>query len=140
METSTLGLIILSLFCAGGIFAYVREARRLSGLMAAGTLTEARIINKKKIDTGSESVVHYLVSYEFSDKTGNNVVHEEDLNSPIFFNTLTEGDVIPILYIDAPRPASYPLSQVRRDRAIALGITLALVFFWIAMSAVLLAN
>jgi hypothetical protein len=74
------GLIILSLFCAGGLYAYVREALRLRRLMASGTVALATVLKKEKIDRGSESVVHFIVTYEFVDDQGRTIVHGQDLN------------------------------------------------------------
>jgi hypothetical protein len=51
MEHVNIGFIILSVFCAGGLFAYGREARRLGRLLASGTVAEAAVLKKEKIDS-----------------------------------------------------------------------------------------
>lgn len=140
MNGSIVGLIVLSLFCLGGLFAYGREALRLNRLLASGRATNARVTAKKKVETGSESVVNYLVTYTFTDSRGHSILHEEDLNDSTFFDGVNEGDVIPILFVEAPRPTSYPLSQVRRDRTISLGVAAAIAILWIVMSAFFLST
>lgn len=134
----TIGLIILSLFCAGGLYAYVREARRLQRLISSGAIAQALVLKKEKIDSGSESVVHFLVTYEFVDDRGNTVVHEQDLNSGKFFSQLSVGDKIEILYQRGPAKDSYPLSQIRADRKIAQWITAAILLFWGVVSVILI--
>ncbi len=64
-------------------------------------------------NSGSESVVHYSVKYEFVDAKGHRVVHDQDLNSKRFFDTLRCGDTIEVLYELVPGGNSYPVNQVR---------------------------
>ena len=127
------GLIILSLFCAGGLIAYVRETIRLQRLVSSGTATVGTVLKKEKIDSGSESIVHYLVTYEFLDGQGKSVIHEQDLNSGKYFQGITTGDKIEILYRDGPTGNSYPLSQIRNDLKIAQWMSIGILLFWIAM-------
>jgi|GEM_PF-1839406 len=134
-----IGLIILSVFCAGGLFAYVREALRLGRLISSGTVAKATVVGKEKIDTGSESVTHFLVKYEFPDYRGESTVHEQDLNDGRFFQRVSVGDRIDIIYQrDSAHGNSYPLSQVRADLKIARLICAGLVVFWAVMGAYLL--
>ena len=130
MDRINIGLIILSLFCAGGFIAYLRETLRLQRLMSTGTMAQAIILKKEKIDAGSESVTHFLVTYEFVDEQGITIVHEQDLNSRKFFDNLDVGDQIEILYqIDSPGN-SYPLHQVQTDREIPQWISIGILLFW----------
>lgn len=138
MNYSNIGFIILSLFCAGGLYAYVREVRRLQRLLSSGTIAQAVVLKKEKIDGGSESVVHYLVTYEFVDDLGKTVVHEQDLNSGKFFNSLSTGDKIEVLYQRGAIGNSYPLSQIRADLKIAQWISVGLVLFWVVMGLILI--
>ena len=125
---------ILSLFCAGGLFAYVREALRLRRLLSSGRTAVARIVRTKVDDSGSESVMHYLVKYEFMDGDGHRKVHESDLNGKRFFDTLKQGDTINVLYEPAPNGSSYPVSQVRLDMRINSLIAVGILIFWAAMA------
>jgi hypothetical protein len=135
----TVGLIILSLFCAGGLYAYAREARRLQRLISSGTVAQALVVKKEKIDSGSESVMHFLVTYEFVDDRGNTIVHEQDLNSGRFFNRLSVGDKIEILYQGGPAMKnSYPLSRIRADRKTTHWIIAAIILFWTVVGAILM--
>jgi hypothetical protein len=127
-----LNMVILSLFCAGGLFAYVREVLRLHRLMSAGKVALARIV-KKKEDFSSESVVHYLVTYEFVDEHGNTLIHEQDLNSKKFFSSLAIGDTIEILYNADRTGNSYPVSQIQSDRRISCYMVVAIQMFWAGM-------
>ena len=134
MDESHIGLLILSLFCAGGLYAYLREALRLHRLLSSGVVAEALIIDTEAVDAGSESVAHHLVRYAFTDERGERVVHESDLNSWRFFRTLSPGDSIAVVYGER---TSHPLGQVRADRRIALWISAGIVVFWLSMSLVL---
>jgi hypothetical protein len=129
-----LDVAILSLFCAGGLFAYVREVLRLRRLIASGRTAVARIINTKADDSGSESVTHYLVKYEFMGADGHPKVHENDLNSKRFFDTLKQGDTIDVLYEPVPNGNSYPASQVKSDMKISSRIAVGILIFWAAMA------
>jgi len=133
-----IGLIILSLFCAGGLYAYVREAFRLRRLMASGAVVEATVLKKEKIDSGSESVVHFLVTYEFVDDQGRTMVHEQDLNSRNFFNNLSVGDKTEVLKQTGPTGSSYPLNQVRADKKIAQWISAGILLLWGVMGLMLI--
>jgi len=127
-----LNVIILSLFCVGGLFAYGREILRLQRLMSAGKVAPARIV-KLEEDAGSESVVHYLVTYEFVDEQGNTLIHEQDLNSKKFFSSLAIGDTIEILYNADRTGNSYPLSQIQSDQRVNYYIVVAIFVFWVGM-------
>jgi len=128
-----LNIVILSLFCAGGLFAYVREGLRLHRLMSAGKVALARIV-KKMEDSGSESIVHYLVTYEFVDEQGNTLIHEQDLNSKKFFRSLAIGDTIEVLYNADRTGNSYPLSQVQSDWRMSCYIAAVILLFWVGMA------
>jgi hypothetical protein len=138
LNHSYFSLIILSLFSAGGLYAYGREALRLKRLLSSGNEAEATIRKKEKIDSGSESVVHFLVTYEFIDDQGNTVVHEQDLNSRKFFDSLDVGDKIEILYHRGQAEGSYPLSQIRNDRKIAHYIAVGILLLWGVMGVILI--
>jgi hypothetical protein len=138
MNHLNISLIILSLFCAGGLYAYGRKALRLQRLMSSGTVALATVLQKEKIDSGSDSVVHFLVTYEFVDEQGKTVVHERDLNSRKFFNNLSVGDKIEILYQKGPTGNSYPLSQIRADRKIAQWIGVGILLLWGVMGVILI--
>lgn len=129
-----LGLIILSLFCAGGLFAYVKEVLRLRRLISSGKIAVARIVDTKEDSAGSETVTNYLVKYEFMDAEGHLKVHEQDLNGKRFFDTLQRGDTIKILYEPVPNGNSYPVSQVNSDMRISSLIAAAVAIFWAAMA------
>jgi hypothetical protein len=139
MDTNSLnvGLILVSLCCAGGLYAYVRDARRLQRLISTGAAARATVLKKEKIAGRSESVVLCLVTYEFSDERGNTVVHEQGLNRSPFFDTLAVGDQVEVVYERGGTGNSYPLSQVRADRNIAGMISEGIVLLWGAMGAIL---
>jgi hypothetical protein len=124
---------ILSLFCAGGVFAYAREALRLHRLMSEGRLALARIV-KMRMDDGGESVVHYLVTYEFTDDQGKTVIREQDLNSREFFCNLAIGETIEVLYRTDRTGVSCPVNQIRSDQRISCYITAAILLFWAGMA------
>lgn len=128
-----LGIVILSLFCAGGLVAYVREILRLQRLKSSGTTAVATIIDVEEI-SGSESVVHYLVKYEFMDAEGRSTVHEQDLNSKRFFDTLKRGDTINVLYGPGRNRNSYPVSQINSDIKLSGLIAAAIIIFWAVMA------
>lgn len=127
-------IAILSVFCAGGLFAYVREVVRLRRLISSGSAAVARIVNIEVDNSGSESVTHYLVKYEFMDADGRTRVHESDLNSKRFFDTLKQGDTIDVLYEPAPKGNSYPASQVNSDMKISSLIAAGILIFWATMA------
>lgn len=129
-----LGLAILSLFCAGGLFAYIREVLRLRRLISSGKSAVARIVDTKEDSSGSESVTHYLVKYEFTDVDGRSKIHEQDLNDKRFFDTLKRGDTIDVLYEPGLNGNSYPVSQVNSDMKISSLIATAIVIFWVVMA------
>lgn len=104
---------------AGGLYAYVCEVWRLQHLVSSGKRVTAKILKKEKIDSGSESVAHYLVIYEYIDTHGKSVVEEQDSNSGEFFNTLSEGDAIEVVYQEGTRSNSSPFSQVHADLKIS---------------------
>lgn len=126
-------ITIMSVFCAGGLFAYVREAMRLDRLMSAGKIASARIVSLEKDDSGSESVVHYLVRYVFVDDAGRTLTHEQDLNSGKYFSNLAIGNTIDVLY-GADSGNSYPVRQIQRDWRMSWYIALAILAFWTAMT------
>ena len=126
-------VVILSLFCAGGLFAYVREILRLRRLISSGKTAAATIMDVEEVP-GSESVVHYLVKYEFMDADGRLKVHEQDLNNKRFFDTLKRGDTISILYEVAPSGNSYPVSQINSDIKLNGLIAAAIIIFWTVMT------
>jgi hypothetical protein len=129
-----LDVAILSLFCAGGLFAYIREALRLHRLLSSGKIAVARILDAR-MDASGESVVHYLVKYEFVDEEGQPVVHEQDLNSRQFFDTLKPGGMIEVLYDGVGADSSYPTGQIRWDRRLSGFIAAAIFAFWVLMGA-----
>jgi len=129
-----LNVVILSVFCVGGLFAYVREVLRLRRLISSGRAAVAKIVNTEAIDSGSESVTHYMVKYEFIDADGHPRVHEKDLNSKRFFDTLKQGNTIDVLYDPSPHGNSYPVSQVDLDMKISSLIAVGILIFWAAMA------
>ena len=126
-------IVILSLFCVGGLVAYVREILRLRRLMSSGKTAAATVVDVEEIP-GSESVVHYLVKYEFLDAEGRPTVHEQDLNSKRFFDTLKRGDTISVLYEPRPNGNSYPVSQINSDIKLSGLIAAAIIIFWAVMA------
>jgi hypothetical protein len=128
-----LDVAIVSLFCAGGLFAYVREALRLNRLLSTGKVAQATIVNKEMDDSGSESIVHYLVTYEFVDEQGKKLVHEKDLNNKAFFTALAIGEKIEILYGSGRPGNSYPVGQIKSDFRLSCFISGAIILFWAAM-------
>lgn len=136
MKIPDIGFIVLSVFCAGGLFAYVREALRLGDLVANGTVKRATILSKNKVE-GSETVVHYLVTYKFTDEHGKTEVHEQDLNSMRYFDNLKEGDEVEVLYREGGAGDSYPLSQVSSDLKVSFWICIVIILVWIVMGVVL---
>lgn len=128
-----LNVAIVSLFCLGGLFAYIREALRLNRLLSAGKVAPATIVNKEMVDSGSESIVHYLVTYEFVDEEGNTLVHEHDLNSRKFFSTLEIGKTIEILYVLDWAGNSYPVTQIESDLRLSCYVAVAILIFWSVM-------
>lgn len=132
------GFVILSVFCIGGLYAYSAEALRLQRLLAAGKRTKAKILGKDKIDSGSESVVHYIIEYEFTDSVGSKQTHEADLNNCKFFDKLTIGQEIEIIYTDRPRGVSHPLSLIESDLRKAKAVNGLLLVFWAVMAVILI--
>ena len=128
-----LDVIIVSLFCIGGLFAYLREAWRLRRLLARGRIATARIVAKQRDDSGSELVVHYLLTYEFLDGDGNTRTHTSDLNSRKFFGDLEIGDSVDILHDTGGNGSSYPATQIRSDLRLSCYVSLAILIFWAAM-------
>ena len=128
-----LSIVILSLFCVGGLVAYVREILRLRRLMSSGKTAAATIVDVEEIP-GSESVVHYLVKYEFMNAEGRPTVHEQDLNGKRFFDTLKRGDTISVLYEPGPNGNSYPVSQINSDIKLSGLIAAAIIIFWAVMA------
>lgn len=138
MSPDYVGLAVLSLFCIGGLLHYAPEARRLRQLLAAGVVREATVTSKERIDSGSESVVHYLVTYEFADEQGGKSVREDDLNDGRFFDGLSVGDRVEILAEPGSTGNACPASRVRADARIATGISIGLVALWLLLGAYLL--
>lgn len=130
----SIALAFVSVFCAGGIFAYARELLRLQRLLSNGQVRRATITHLEKIDGGSESVIHFLVGYEYLDDAGRPARDEQDVNSSVYFDSLCVGQTIEVL---RTANTSYPASQVARDRRIAIAILAALLPFWGAMAWVL---
>lgn len=135
---SLTGFMVLSLFCIGGLYAYVREARRLHKLKSSGAVVTAKVLKKEKIDTGSESVVHYLVTYEYTDRQGKTITDQQDLNDSRFFSKLAIGDYIEVLYRHGNSGDSYPLGQVVADLRVSRIICVALVVFWVVTGSLIL--
>ena len=129
------GIVILSAFCAGGLFAYLREVFRLRQLVSSGKIAVAKIVSLEEDSSGSESVTHYMVKYEFMDADGQPRVHEQDLNSKRFFNTLKRGDAIEVLYEPVSKGNSYPVSQINSDIKASSVIAAAILVFWVVMAA-----
>jgi hypothetical protein len=129
-----LGIVILSLFCVGGLFAYVREILRLRRLICSGKTAVATIVDIAQDSSGSESVTHYLVKYEFMDENGHPTVHEQDLNSKRFFDTLKRGDTLNVLYEPDSNGNSYPVSQISSEIKISCFIASAIISFWGVMA------
>lgn len=130
-----LGIVILSLFCGGGLFAYVREIVRLRRLISSGKIAVATIVDLEEDSSGSASITHYLVKYEFMDADGRPNVHEQDLNSKRFFDTLKRGGTIDVLYEPDPKGNSYPVSQINSDIKVSGFIVAAIIIFWAVMAA-----
>ena len=82
-------------------------------------------------------MIHYLVTYEFIDDNGKNVVHEQDVNNRKFFNRLSIGDTVEILHQRDSIGDSYPTNQIRADRRIAQLVCLALILIWGIMAVIL---
>jgi hypothetical protein len=125
-----LDLAILSVFCAGGVFAYFRELLRLRRLKLTGKVIAAKIVDLKADDAGSESIVHYRVSYEFVDESGKKVVHERDLSSSRTFRGLEVGQSIEILYRPDGAGVSFPVNQVDSEQRIDRLVLIGLLVFW----------
>lgn len=136
MNIHNIGLMILSLFCSGGLYAYVREVRRLQRLISSGKVVSATVVKKDKIDAGSETVSHLLVSYTFAGARGKTMVHEQDLNSEKFFNKLNVGDRIGVIYYGNGE-TSCPQGQIHADLKIAQIICVAITVFWVVTGAIL---
>lgn len=128
-------IAILSLFCAGGLFAYVREVLRLRRLILSGASAVATIVDTREDNAGSESVTHYFVKYEFTDSEGQRRIHEQDLNNRRFFNSLMPGDKFEVLYEPVTDGNSYPVSQVNADIRVSGLISGAIILFWVLMAA-----
>jgi len=101
--------------------------------MSEGKLALAKIVKMEMDNAGSESVVHYFVTYEFTDDQDKTVIHEQDLNSRKFFCGLAIGETIEVLY-RTDRGVSYPVSQIRSDWRISCYITAAILLFWVGMA------
>lgn len=138
VDSLNIGLILLSLFCAGGLYAYLRDALRLQRLISSGTVTQATVLKKEKVTARSESIVLYLVTYEFVDERGQRTVHEHDVNSEPFFRSLSTGERMEIVYEWGSTGNSYPLRRLRTDRNVAGGICAGILVLWGGMGAFLL--
>jgi hypothetical protein len=123
---------MVSVFCAGVLLYYGRQTLRLQRLLSSGTTTQATVVGKERLK-GGESVVHYLVTYEFSNFRGETVTHQEDLNRADFFDSIEVGDTIDILYERQRPDNSYPLSQIRADHQIARAVTVGIIVLWVVM-------
>jgi len=106
---------------------------RLNRLLSSGKVAHATIVNKEMDDSGSESIVHYLVTYEFVDEQGKKFVHEKDLNNNAFFTALSVGKKIEILYGSDRSGNSYPVGQIKSDIRLSCFISGVLIIFWAAM-------
>jgi hypothetical protein len=131
---ANLDVLIVSVFCAGGLYAYLREALRLDGLLRNGRIVSARILKTETDDSGSESIKHYLVTYEFVNEAGGIETHKQDLNDETLFRRLNVGDSLEILTGADGSGNSYPVSAIRSDRRLSWYIAGAIVVFWAAMS------
>lgn len=100
-------------------------------------MAHATVLKKERIDSGSESVVHFLVTYEFVDDRGNAVVHEQDVNSWRFFGTLSVGDKIEVMYRNGRTGNSYPLGRIHAEKRIAQWIAAGILLFWGVMRTIL---
>lgn len=138
MSPDYVGLAFLSVFCAGGLAHYVPEALRLRRLLDAGVVRCATVTAKQQIDSGSETVTHYLLTYEFTDEHGNRVVREDDLNDRHFFAGLSVGSQVEILHEPGPGGNAYPRDRIRADARIATWISAGLVAFWVGLGTYLL--
>lgn len=138
MSGDYVGLAMLSLFCAGGLFYYVPEALRLRRLLAAGVTRQATVRKKQRVESGSETVVHYLLTYEFTDERGATVVREDDLNDARFFEGLEVGARVGILLEPGREGNAYPADRVRTDARIAALTSAALLALWAGMGTYLL--
>lgn len=131
------GLIVLSLICAGGLYVFVREAWRLQRLIESGTVAQATVLKTEKVAVGSGSVVSRLVWYEFLDEHGQRVTHRQDLNNAKFFGALSAGDPLEVVYERSSTGNSYPLSQVRAARNVAAGFCAGILALWGGLGAIL---
>lgn len=68
------------------------------------------------------------------DAEGRPIVHEQDLNSKRFFDTLKRGDTINVLYEPGPNGNSYPISQINSDIKLSRLIVAAIIIFWAVMA------
>lgn len=125
-------LIMLSVFCAGVLFYYGRQTIRLQRLLHSGTTAQATVTDKERLE-GGESVVHYLVTYEFPNFRGEIVTHQEDLNRSEFFDSIEIGDTIDILYERQHPDNSYPLNEIRTDHQVARAVTVGIIVLWVVM-------
>lgn len=123
-------LVMITVFCAGVLAYYGRQTLRLQRLLNSGTTTQATVVKKERVE-GGESVVHYLVTYEFPNFRGQTVTHREDLNRAEFFDSIDVGDTIDILYERQHPDNSYPLSQIRADHQIARAVTVGILVLWV---------
>jgi len=130
-----LDLAILSVFCAGGVCAYLRDLLRLRRLKLEGKDVSARIVDLKVDEAGSESVVHYRVCYEFLDESGKKVVHERDLSSSRAFRGLEVGQTIAILYRPGRAAASFPVDQIDSEQRIDRLVLGGLLLVWALLGA-----
>jgi hypothetical protein len=68
------------------------------------------------------------------DEDGHPKVHEQDLNSKRFFDTLKRGDTLNVLYEPDSNGNSYPVSQISSEIKISGFIASAIISFWVVMA------
>ena len=137
MQFPNIGLILLSLACAGGLYVYAREARRLQRLIEAGAVAQATVLKTESVAVGSGSVVKRLVTCEFVDERGQRTVHVQDVSSPKFFGTLKAGDRLEVVYERGATGNSHLLGRLRTDWNTARWICAGILALWGSMGAIL---
>ena len=78
-----LPLVILSVFFVRPLYRYISEVLCLKKLMSSGTMAQATVTNKERIE-GPKQTVRYVVTYEFQNFRGEPEVHQRELRKNFF--------------------------------------------------------
>lgn len=137
MQPQLISLLTLSAVCLLGLLVFGRRALRSNGFLAVGMKTDATVRDRQVLEPAVGGRKRFRVSYAFVDELGNDVTHSEEFSDETRFSRLKEGQTFPIVYLEAPRPVSQPLTRVRKRRRHATALSAVFLIGWIAGSVAL---